>query len=228
MTRKIGGMAAAALSFALSTTAAAADRGWYFGISGGKAELDVSKDELDQSVTQIFLDSGVPVLSGASTFDDSDTSWSIFAGYSFSRYFSVEAGYVDLGVREYRSSGTADPLGPVDSAPVTFNADFEASGLTLAGIGRLPLGEKLDLHASVGVLFASSEVRTAATVGANSGNSRASAHSRELFLSAGTAYNFNEHWSVSADWRGYQDVGAKDTTDEADFGSINLAVIFRF
>lgn len=228
MIGRIAGIAAAALSLSLSTAAAAENSGWYMGISGAKTNLDVRKRALDDSVEQFFSEEGAPIISGSSSFDNGDSGWSVFGGYNFSRYFSVEAAYVDLGTWKYRSSGTVAPPAPISEAPATFNADFDVDGFTLAGIARLPLTEMFDMHASAGLLLADTEVRTAATIAGIYDSGRASARTMEFVWSVGTAFNFNKHWSLSLDWRRYRDVGDEDKTDEANLASVNLAVIVRF
>jgi OOP family OmpA-OmpF porin len=228
MMRKTVGIAAAALGLSVSVAASAEKSGWYMGLSGGKTHLDVRKRELDLSVEQFFIAEGAPVVEGSSRFDNGDAGWSIFAGYHLSRYFSVEAAYVDLGAWQYRSSGTVDPPGAIAAAPAAFDVDFDVDGFTLAGIGRLPLGALFDMHAGVGVFFADSEVRGAATIAGIYDSDRSSASTLEFVWSAGAAFNLNEQWSLSLDWRRYQDVGDRDETDEADLAAVNLAVIVRF
>jgi OmpA-OmpF porin, OOP family len=63
---------------AFSAPAVAQDKGLYLGGSLGQ-----SKVSLD--------------CTGASSCDDKDTSWKIFAGYQVNRNFAIEVGYSNLG-----------------------------------------------------------------------------------------------------------------------------------
>lgn len=224
-------MVRVALGLALATSATATwaeqGSGFYFGVTGGQAQADLSRAELDELVLDTFAFAGAPVVSGTSSLEDSDTSLSLFAGYRFSEHFSLEAGYVDLGTAEYRSSGVVDPIGPQPATPATYSADFEVKGFTAAAIGALPLNEMFDLHARVGVLFADTEISETASIGADSARDSFSADSRDFFYGLGAGLHLGANWTLSLDWQQFKDVGDDDETGETDVDSISLGVIFK-
>ena len=91
-----------------------AEGGWYAGGSAGTAylELDVEDGQGD-----VFA------------FDEGDTAWKVFAGRRWELpllQLGVEAGYVDL----------ASPVASFQD----FDAEFEASGLSLWGVAGVDLG----------------------------------------------------------------------------------------
>ncbi len=217
---------AVAMGLALSMASAAswADEvgGWYFGVTGGQAKGDVSKADFDEEVLSAFDLMGAPVFSGTSSLDDSDTSFSLFGGYRISEYFSVEAGYVDLGTEKYRASGLIAP-----SVPATFSAEFESKGFTAAAIGAVPIGHSFDVHGRAGIYFADSEVSGRATIGSSVGTSSLSANSQDFFYGLGVGMQVGQNWSFSLDWQQFKDVGDEDKTGETDVDRLSLGVTYR-
>ena len=114
--------------------ASAAEQGFYFGAAGGKASYDFEPPPPPAFVsnlstlpagwgsppegqTPIFLPlpPGAVVIISTPTpgywvpgDDDEATTWSVSAGYRFSRYFAAELSYHHLGtLREYRPETTS-------------------------------------------------------------------------------------------------------------------------
>ena len=214
---------------------AKAQPGFYLGISGGQSSVDIAKEDVDDIILDAFSSVGAPVITGTSTFEDSDTSISFLAGYRFLPYVAVEASYINLGTAEYRSSGRVNPPGPVTSAASTANMDIEVTGFTLAGIGSLPIGEVFDLHARLGFFVAKTEISASVTIGSSPpGNDTDSTDSVSALYGVGAAFHFGEHWSVSADWTRYANVGDADededfeTEEGFDVDALSVSVMFKF
>ena len=214
---------------AAASTMAAADEssGWYFGVTGGQAQVDVNQVELDALVESEFASLGFPVISGSSTLEDSDTSWSAVGGYRFSRYFAVEGSFTDFGTAEYRASGTVNPPGPVGAVPASYSESLEASGFTAAALGAVPIGPIFELHARAGVLFAKVEVAQAASISGASGADSYSSSSRDLFFGFGVGLHFGRQWSANLDWQQFKDVGDEQESGEADIDRISLGLVYR-
>lgn len=227
MNSVISTTAAISLGLLVSTVAIGADPGWYVGVKGGQSQADIDQDELDDVVLFAFSSVGAPVITGSSTLDDSDTAWSVLAGYQVSNYFAVEAAYQDLGSFPYRSSGTVNPPGPIVSAPASLNIDFETAGFTLAALGIAPIGEVFDLHGRLGVFFADTEMTVTGSSTGVSVSEDVSASSQSLFYGVGAALTFAEKWTFSLDWQQFKDVGDEEEIGEADVDLISLSVIYR-
>lgn len=215
-----------ALSMASAASWAEGGAGWYFGVTGGQAEADLNKAEFDDIAVFAFESNGATVLSGSSSLEDSDTSFSLFGGYRISEYFAVEAGYVDFGTAEYRSSGVVDPIG-LPPSPATYGIDFEVAGFTAAAIGAVPLGQSFDLHWRLGVLFADTEISQRASVSSSAASDSFSADSQDLFYGLGAAFHLGQNWSFSLDWQQFKDVGDEDETGETDVNRLSLGVIYK-
>jgi hypothetical protein len=106
--RALGALAALVVSFA----AAADDTGFYLGAGVGEA-------------TQNDF-----------AFHGSDTSFRLLGGYSFNRYFTAEAGYVDGGKQKDNVDG--------------LRATASSKGTFAAVIGKLPLGKYVAPYAKFG------------------------------------------------------------------------------
>jgi OOP family OmpA-OmpF porin len=231
---KINGKAVSAIGMGLGLYAAMLNMasaqelgGWYFGASAGQSQVDLNKEEFDELVVDSFESAGLIVVSGSSSLEDSDTAWSVFAGYRFNDYFAIEGGYQDLGTVGYRSSGTVALPGFPGTFPATLNIDFESAGFTAAGIGSIPLGETFALHGRLGVLFSDTEVTlTGGTTGFSDSDSF-SASSQDIFYGVGAAFRFGGHWSISLDYQLFKDVGDEEETGEEDVDVISASLSYR-
>lgn len=210
------------------------EAGFYVGLSAGQSSFDIEKSELDSVVLDVLFSQQLFVTSRSSTFEDSDTELSFFAGYHFNPYIAVEAGYVDLGTAEYRSAQTVNPPGPIVSAPTSVDVDVESTGFTVSALGSLPLGDVVDLHGHIGFLFANTDLSVAARIGAGVGKDTESLDSIGGFFGVGAGFNFGEHWSVSLDWTRYDNVGDEDEDDDArteagfNIDALSVSAMFRF
>jgi OOP family OmpA-OmpF porin len=227
--RIMGVIALGSLGIAMAAPATAeVQPGWYIGVSPGQSSFDISKDELDDVIVSAYASAGAPLISGSSTFDDSDTSWSIFGGYRFNPFIAVEAGYVDLGNAPYRSSGNVNPPGPVASTPASANIDFSSTGITIAAVGSLPLGEMFDLHARLGLLFADTEIDLSTAIGTGRASDTLSSSSEDALYGIGAALHVGASWTLSVDWQRFVDVGDEEETGEGDIDLLSLAAAYRF
>ena len=99
-------------------------RKWYAGLDIGQTQLNrAGGEDVD--------------LSG---LDDKSASWTLLAGYRFSRFFALEAGYTDLG--EFSDQ------------------DFSSStrGILINSRGILPIGKHFELDLSFGLVWMKREL----------------------------------------------------------------------
>jgi OOP family OmpA-OmpF porin len=117
--------------------------GWYIGGDIGNASTDVDSGDLDR----FYQDAGVNANS--LSFDDSDTSYSLFAGYQFSTYLALEAGYLDLGERSVTFTGQSSDLDAFyDHAEHVYPESGD--GFSMAVVGSWPLSESFKISAKLG------------------------------------------------------------------------------
>jgi hypothetical protein len=209
--------------------------GFYLGVSGGESTYDAfEKSELDAAIVGALRSSGLIVTSNSSTFEDSDTSLALFAGYHFNQYIAVEAGYVDLGASEYRSTVAVRSFNPPASAVAATSVDVESTGFTVAGLGSLPIGSMFELHGRLGLFFAQTDLSVATRVATSTDSGTETFDSIGGFYSLGAGLNLGEHWTLSLDWTRYDNVGDEDEDDDVtteagfDIDALSFSAMFRF
>lgn len=124
-------------------------------------------------------------------FDGSDTGFKVFGGYQFMKYLAAELEYVD--------GGTVD-LGPLD---------IDVSGFNLSGVGILPLGEKFNLFAKLGMIFWDASAR---------GKGGGDDSGEDFSWGIGGGYSFTDHFGVRVEYQGFE-IEDSDTVDMISLGA---------
>jgi hypothetical protein len=230
-------VAAGALCVGSVSGAHAAEEGFYFGIMGGQSSADLSKNELDAGfggIADAFaaeLDLTASDLD--STLDDSDAAWGLHIGYQWGAHVGAEIGYVDLGEAYYDGAALlTDPIPPATPVGILgLPAFFRANGFTAAVLGILPLGERFDLHARGGILFARNRTTIRFTdfeTGEVLGSGEVRGNSKDFFVGLGAAWNINPDYSVRFEYQRFLDVGDdEENLLEYDIDLISLNLLFR-
>ena len=192
---------AIAVALALVSGAAwSADSGFYIGGSLGFSDVSASADAK-------YSDSEGYSESAKGDFSATDFGWTIYVGYDFNKYAAVELGYIDLG----------NPNDTVDKGSDSFegfseswktDVDISLSGMDLAVVGKVPLGESWDLHAKIGVIWWSPDVtwkyKFTATDGTDTFNYeekyKLSSDSTDLLVGVGASWKFSENFIFGIDW----------------------------
>ena len=176
--RKIVGAVLLAMGMVGSASAA---NGFYAGVSVGEASIDACDDVV-----------------GATSCDDSDTSWKIFGGYDLNEYFAVEAAWVDMG--EISASGPG------------VSVTAEGDGFVADVKGTLPINDQFGVFAKVGLISWELEGGGAASGLEDDGN--------DAMYGVGAHYMFTEQFGVVAEWERF------DTDDEVDMWSVGGVIKF--
>jgi hypothetical protein len=233
-----------------ASAAQAADRGFYFGASGGQSSYDF--DDVPQNVlvippagfiTPVFGVSPSPrlpiltplnpaIIVGPAFVeaqqqlwlpedDDEGAAWSVTAGYRVNRYLAVEASYVNLGtLSATHSIGVPAFLG---GGTFTFQRELETAGPALTAFGMLPLSDSWQLYARAGMLFADSDLTTSF-----SGSTDSSSFDSDVTtLGAGAQYDWGGHWSARLEFQRSLGVGGDDVVGDADVDGISLGFLYR-
>lgn len=219
---------AGALALVSTTALAGQGTGFYVGASGGRATYDISKQDLDDIALFAFSGSGATVLNPTSTFDDSDTTWSVVGGYRFNRGIAVEAGYVDLGSTKYRSTSNVRLPG-LGVFPSTIGIDISAKGPIIAAELGTPIdASNFDLHFHLGAFFAKTSFDIG--VGLSTFNERdvVSSNSTDFFAGVGFGYRFSNTLGASIDYTRFKDVGSKNKTGEGDIAAFRIGLQYTF
>jgi OOP family OmpA-OmpF porin len=214
---------------------AAPEPGFYIGLSVGESSFDIEKGELDDISVDAFLSNGASILSRASTFDDGDTVKQLVMGYRILPYIAIEGSYLDLGTASYRWNGNVNPPGPITSAPAALTVDVESKGFTVAGIGTIPIGPVFELHGKLGLFVADTDLSVSAQIGSGSpARDTEGFDSVSAFIGVGAGVHFAQHWSISADWVRYLNVGDENEDDDYDteggfdIDALTVSVAYKF
>src|SRR5690606_26898493 len=110
-------------------------------------------------------------------FDENDTVWKAYAGFSFNRAVGIEASWVDFN--EAREAGNS----------------FEADGWGVSAVLSLPLSENFSLYAKGGQFFWESEARALGIPIDDDGD--------DPFYGAGAKFRLNDALDLRLEWERY-------------------------
>lgn len=140
--------------------------------------------------------------------DDQDDAWRLFAGYQFSRHWSAELGYADLG--------------EVAGAGALGSFSLEAKGWDLSALGSIPLAGGLSAFGRLGVYRLRTTLDQA---GPGFGTVHEAITDTGFTYGAGLGYTL---WRIGlrAEWQRYQNVGSSINDEDVDVFS--FGALFRF
>jgi OmpA-OmpF porin, OOP family len=128
-------------------------------------------------------------------FDASDTGFKVFGGYRFMNYFAAEVEYLD--------GGTAEDGG----------FDIDVSGWNVSGIGRLPIGEKFNVFAKLGMIFWDADL---------GGIESASDSGEDFSWGIGAGFSFTDQFGMQVEYQGFE----IEDTDTVDMISVSASFNF--
>jgi hypothetical protein len=177
----------------ISGSAVAMDGRFYLGGQIGQAQGDVGASEMNQRMAELGY------VAQAKVSGQNRTAWELIAGYEYSKYLSLEAGYVDLGEVRTRLSGS-----PVDIQDYLNSANLvhprSASGYELALLGRYPFDEKNSVFLRGGLLFSGSSYQADAQTEFAKRNS----DDKDVFIGFGYGYEINDQWGLQVSAENYR------------------------
>jgi hypothetical protein len=201
--------------------------GFYLGASAGAARHDVDNGGAQGQIVIGIADLGALVVSRSGLKTDSDsTGWRGLAGYRFTRYLAAELEYLDFGSSRIDESYVFDlPFFPFPSEPITIHQRFETdvSGPAVSALGKLPLGERLELFLRAGMLFADSKVRMAQ----RSTPTSITYSDRVLIGGAGVDWNFAGRWSARLEYQRSKNIEPNLDIAESHVELLSLGVLFK-
>jgi len=203
--KKIAPLIAAVILSSVSTISAA--EGFYTFGSVGKSDID----------TGISSGQGYSV-------DETDTMFTVGAGYSFNDFFSFEAGYADLGEASVKttSSLAGNILGRTITLDGSISADID--GIFFGVKGEMDVANKVSLFAKTGLLNWESNASLPGTVYTVSGSEKL-ADGTDPYIALGAAYAVTE--AVSVDFQVSRYMLDFEGTD-VDVDTLSLGVSYYF
>jgi opacity protein-like surface antigen len=122
-------------------------------------------------------------------FDASDTGYKVFGGYRFIDYLALEAEYLD--------GGTVEDAG----------LEIDVSGFNVSAVGILPLGERFDVFAKLGMLFWDADTNG---LGSDSGE--------DFSWGIGGGFHFTDQFGMQLEYQGFE-IEDTDTVDMISLGA---------
>lgn len=137
--------------------------------------------------------------------NESDTSFSVGAGYKFNQYFSAEIAYRDLG----EVSGTATEFGSGDDfAETTTTVEFTAFQASL--VASYPLGETSTVYGRLGFADIELEASSKYTAWINGsythGSQSASNSESKALVGLGYSHSFTPSIALRVEYTQYGDI----------------------
>ena len=209
--------AATLLSYALPATAAD-DLSWYAGAGLGRGDAKRTGSWAEHA-DLAFRTQGVTSLT---TISNGNSAWKMFGGYVFNENVSVEAAYSRLG----RFGGTSTVTAP---AAGTGSGTWDASALSLAAIGSLPIHEnRVAATGKLGLARTRLGVSAAASGGGTSAAFGPSNDRINLMLGVGMRFDLTKQFGVRAEYDYYNNVGDGTTTGQTGVAVWSLNGFYRF
>jgi len=187
--------------------AAAADSGWYGGLSGGLTTAKVN----DERIRSGLQSSGFTVTS----VDNDEDSFGIklFGGYKINKNFAVEGGYFNLGKFGYTAHTT--------SGSQTGSAKYQ--GLNLDAVGMLPLTQKFSALGRAGLTYTQAKGTFSGVGISDPSPSKTEANYK---LGLGAQYNITDALGLRAEAERYRVTDAIGNDGTAHMFSVGLVYYF--
>ena len=165
-------------------------KGGYVGFGIGESSVDLSVSDFDDG----------SITSGS--VDDTDTSWKLFGGYGFNKYFAVEGGYADLGKATF--SGISNGFGFL-YFPGSVNIDVETTSFFADMVGIIPFN-KWALFGKIG--FHKWDAKVTVANGPVAGS--ADDDGTDAHYGLGFEFRPSERWGIRGEWEVFTDVLDED------------------
>ncbi len=196
--------------FLFATSVMAAEKDLYIGGLLGQARGQVGATEMNQRMATLGYDAE------ANVSNQNRLAWKLFAGYQYSQYVGIEAGYIDLGeVRTHLKGSAADITNYLNSANLVHPRS--GSGYEFALLGTYPLSEKSYLFARAGLLFSNSKYQASTDVAL----AKRTTDGNDGFLGLGYGYDINPNWGLRLNVENYR-------VEDERIALVGLSLLYRF
>lgn len=209
MKKSMGILALAITATGFASSASAA--GGYIFADVGRSDFDVGSE---------------PNIS----VDDTDTLYGVGLGYSFNDYFSIEAGFADLGETSASSRGPISANLYGSNVTIDGKIALDANGFFYGIRGDLPITESFNLFARLGMLHWQSDADVSGTVTID-GTSSSGSFSENIddgtdpYVGIGADYGITDHVSLNAQWNRYM---LEVADEDLDVDTLSVGITFRF
>jgi OOP family OmpA-OmpF porin len=184
-----------------------ANSAWYVGGSLGQSRAAIDEQRIRRSLTA----NGAAVSSFDT--DERDLGFKLFVGKQINQYFSVEAGYFDLG--KFSVAATTSGAG-------SFRGEAGFRGANLDLVGQLPLTQRLSLLGRAGMQYAHTKTSFSGNRLAAVTNPNASENKLGPKLGLGLEYKLSEALALRGEVERYRMNDAVGNRGDVDHLSLGL------
>jgi len=169
------------------------------------AAMFVSVAARAEDDSAFYIGAGVGQASQESgEFEGNDTSFKLFGGWSFNKFFAVEGGYIDGG-------NQSDDLGSI-------HAEVSSDGFFVAGLAKLPLaGGAVSPYVKLGYTFYDAKT----TLSSGNQSISESESDEDLLFGGGCEFKLGENFRLRAEFE-------KVNVPDAAFEIYSLAGTWQF
>jgi hypothetical protein len=212
---------------------AVADPGWYVSADAGRTTFSTTA-KFDVSLAP-------PGTTSPFVFTDDERGRRMLVGFRPDSYWSIEAGYVDLGQTMGNTSVITQPSGPSSCGlpcenSYNLEASLKAHGETLDIVGSLPLGDQWSLFLRAGLIRSRLELdnQVVPTNNPPYGNTSIPADTNQSVTGlrhtygVGVSWHFASHWAAHLSWDRYIGLGNSNTTWNPDVELRSVGIEYRF
>ena len=202
-------------ALALATPALAQhSTGWYIGGGLGSTKADFVRSDFTGLAT------------GTYSADDDDFGSRFFGGYRFAPNLAIEGGLAFLGTYKHRYNNGGNVA----------VYDYNASALTVALAGSIPVAGGFSLLGRVGIAFTASEL----DLRRNNGTATipfcpdswwytdCASQSTNFYWGVGAQFDLGRNWGIQLDYDNYGEVGEEFETGRADIEQVSVNFVWRF
>jgi OOP family OmpA-OmpF porin len=211
LVRIVGALGLVGFAAVSGQDAAAADSGWYGGLSIGQSRANID----DERITSGLQGLGLSVTSF--TDDDRDVGYKVVGGLKINKNFALEAGYFNLG--KFGFTATTSP-------PGTLTGDLKYSGFNLDALGILPLFDNFSAFGRIGVQYGQAKDSFAGTGAVAVTDPNPSKRAANYKAGLGVQYDFTDTVGLRAEWERYRINDAVGNRGDIDMLSVGLVVMF--
>lgn len=214
--------------------AAAADPGFYIAGYVLQSSKEVPRVEYELLSTALQEFSLFEPSEQSVSFDDTDTGFSLVAGYRFTPYIAIEGGYTRLGQVVYKSR--AEGSFPREAGQMGVNVESDTTGFTAAVLGSWPITRNWELFGRAGALFATNDLKFVVAAEGNQfvpplGTSFSDSFSKgstDTFAALGISLRVLEIYAVRLEYQRVIDAGVEETGGVGDLDSLMLGLAVTF
>jgi len=184
-----------------------ANHAWYLGAGIGQSRANIDDQRLIRSLTA----NGATMSSF--TKDERDAGYKLYVGKQLNQYFSVEAGYFDLGKFNFNAATSGNGV---------LNGEAGFRGVNLDLVAMLPLSQRFSLYGRAGMNYAKTSTSFSGNRLFAATNPNPSERKLNAKAGVGLEYKLSEALAVRGEVERYRVNDAVGNRGDVDLVSLNL------